>query len=195
MRLISARFVPEAVTVERGSTQRVELEVSCDRTGLNTDFGRLGIQVQLDPNRQLPAGVTTTLRGGVASSAPDFASFSCEGPTPDPELLVAHIAVDVTGDAGTDRRFDLRLIAFGGGPDEMPTRYAAGDWLAAQTAPVITGADAWTQALVSLAVPAEATYLLFEIYAYQDVINDGEGVEFAGHYADDAALVLRAAWP
>lgn len=100
----------------------------------------------------------------------------------------------VAGDAGTDRRFDLRILAFSGSPDELPTRYAAGDWLAERTATVNTGGEAWQQALASLRLPTSTSYLLFEIYAYEDVSNDAAD-EFAGHYADDASLVLTEVSP
>lgn len=95
----------------------------------------------------------------------------------------------VAGDAGPDRRFDLRLLAFAGSPAELPARYAAGDWLAERTTTVITGGETWQQALATLRLPPTTGYLLFEIYAFEDVANDATD-EFAGHYADDASLVL-----
>lgn len=95
----------------------------------------------------------------------------------------------IAGDAGTDRRFDLRVLAFAGSPDELPARYAAGNWLAERTTTLITDGEGWQQALASLRLPPSTGYLLFEIYAYEDVANDASA-EFAGHYADDASLVL-----
>ncbi|WP_341889829.1 hypothetical protein [Variovorax sp. YR752] len=95
----------------------------------------------------------------------------------------------VAGDASTDRRFDLRLLAFAGSPDELPARYAAADWLAERTTTLNTGGEDWQQALASLLLPPTTGYLLFEIYAFEDAANDATE-EFAGHYADDASLVL-----
>lgn len=96
----------------------------------------------------------------------------------------------VIGDASTDRRFDLRLIAFDGDAATVPARYAAGSWLAIQAASISTAGEQWEQALANLVLPAGTTFLLVEIYAYEDVVNDTTGSEFAGHYADDASLVL-----
>ncbi len=100
----------------------------------------------------------------------------------------------VVGDAATDRRFDLRVLAFAGSPDELPARYAAADWLAERTTTVNTGGESWQQALASLRLPPSTGYLLFEIYAFEDVANDATE-EFAGHYADDASLVLTELAP
>jgi len=94
------------------------------------------------------------------------------------------------GTEATDRRFDLRLIAFDGDPGTVPARYAASSWLALQAVSVATGGTEWQQALASLVLPAGTTFVLVEIYAYEDVVNDLSGQEFSGHYADDASLVL-----
>jgi hypothetical protein len=40
------------------------------------------------------------------------------------------------------------------------------------------------------ALPPGTTYLLVEIYAFEDVRNDAVLPEFDGHYADDISLVL-----
>lgn len=96
----------------------------------------------------------------------------------------------VVGTASTDRRFDLRLLAFDGLTSELPNRFAAGSWLAQQTTSLTTGGAQWQQALASMVLPPGTRYVLFEIYAYEDVSNEGTTAEFDGHYADDAALVM-----
>jgi hypothetical protein len=96
----------------------------------------------------------------------------------------------VAGGDQTDRRFDLRVMAFDGNPAELPARYAANSWLAEDTAPLISAPDSWRQVEASVLLPPAATYLLVEIYASEDVFNDGDGPEFSGHYADDVSLVL-----
>lgn len=98
----------------------------------------------------------------------------------------------VVGTASTDRRFDLRILAFDGPASELPARFAANSWLAEQTTSVTTGGAQWQQALASLVLPPGTRYLLFEIYAFEDVSNEGTTMEFDGHYADDAALVVTA---
>ena len=90
----------------------------------------------------------------------------------------------------TDRRFDLRVLAFDGEPAEVAARYVAGTWLAQQTATVDADPFRWQQVQASLVLPPTTTYVLVEIYAFEDVQNDAEGTEFAGHYADDISLVL-----
>ena len=90
----------------------------------------------------------------------------------------------------TDRRFDLRVLAFDGEPAEVAARYVAGTWLAQQTATVDADPFRWQQVQASLVLPPTTTYVLVEIYAFEDVQNDADGTEFAGHYADDVSLVL-----
>lgn len=97
----------------------------------------------------------------------------------------------VAGGAGTDRRFDLRLLAFDGPIAEVPARYTANRALAVAAAVVDTTALAWQQAALSLLLPPGTRHVLVEIYAYEDVRNDAVAPEFDGHYADDVALVLR----
>lgn len=97
----------------------------------------------------------------------------------------------VLGGAGTDRRFDLRVLAFDGPLSEVPTRYAANAALAVQAAVVDTTGAAWQQAALTLRLPPGTRHVLVEIYAFEDVRNDAVLPEFDGHYADDVALVLR----
>ena len=95
VRLLSARFVPASITVPRGSTSAVDLEVTCDRAGLDTPFGRLGIRVKLDPDGRLPAGVTGTMVNVGPLDSGGFALIPCTGAHPDPNLRIAHVAVQV----------------------------------------------------------------------------------------------------
>jgi hypothetical protein len=96
----------------------------------------------------------------------------------------------VTGDASVDRRFDIRLLAFSGTSAALPAAYAAGSQLAVQTGSILSSANAWEQATATMTLPPGTTLLLVEIYAFEDVANEGTPPEFAGHYADDISLVL-----
>jgi hypothetical protein len=96
----------------------------------------------------------------------------------------------VTGGELTDRRFDLRVMAFDGSPAELPARYDASAWLVEATGPLLSRANQWQRVGVELALPAATTYLLVEICASEDMFDDGAGAEFDGHYADDLSLVL-----
>lgn len=332
VKLITARFEPSEVTLVRGTTQRVQLQVTCDLEGLGTSFGRLDVQIRLDPDRTLPAGIQAVPLLGEEPDAEGWRGYRCIDPHPDPSLRAATIEVDLSSSADTsaadvtllavlrvepetpadapkdttlaelavrvrtppvpganllanpgfedqtaagglpaapgfwqgddhrtvaaendivpregarmlkfvatgaigstntvasqlwqtvdlrdqtaliaaggvradasawfnrivvgtttDRRFDLRLLAFDGNPAEVEARYVAGTWIAQQTATVDSEPFRWQQAQASLVLPPNTAYVLVEIYAFEDVQNDAEGTEFAGHYADEVSLVL-----
>lgn len=97
----------------------------------------------------------------------------------------------VTGGPNTDRRFDLRVLAFDTTDAGVPTRYQANSAMAVQAASVNTTGAAWQQASLSLVLPPQTRVVLVEIYAYEDVLNDAVAPEFDGHYADDVMLQLR----
>ena len=96
----------------------------------------------------------------------------------------------VVGDSTTDRRFDIRLLAFDVAAVDLPAAYVAGTQLAVQAASIQTVGNVWQQAALNMTLPAGTRLLLVEIYAFEDVLNDGTTPEFAGHYADDISLVL-----
>lgn len=96
----------------------------------------------------------------------------------------------VAGDPDTDRRFDIRLLAFSGSGAALPAAYSAGSQLAVQAGTILSNDNAWQQATAVMTLPAGTTLLLVEIYAYEDVANEGTSPELAGHYADDISLVL-----
>ncbi len=96
----------------------------------------------------------------------------------------------VTGGPNTDRRFDLRVLAFDTTDASVPMRYQANGALAVQAATVSTAGAAWQQASLSLVLPPLTRVVLVEIYAYEDVLNDAQAPEFDGHYADDVVLTL-----
>lgn len=97
----------------------------------------------------------------------------------------------VTGGPNTDRRFDLRVLAFDTTDAGVPMRYQANGALAVQAASVNTTGAAWQQASLSMVLPPLTRVVLVEIYAYEDVLNDAVAPEFDGHYADDVMLQLR----
>lgn len=96
----------------------------------------------------------------------------------------------VVGDTTTDRRFDIRLLAFNVAAADLPAAYVAGTQLAVQAASIQTTGNVWQQAALNMTLPAGTRLLLVEIYAFEDVLNEGTTPEFAGHYADDVSLVL-----
>jgi hypothetical protein len=101
VRLLNARFVPSSVNVPRGATRTVELEVTCDKAGLDTVFGRLGIRVKLDPLRTLPAGITATLVGAPAPDGEGFSLVPCNALHNDPNLRLAVLQVRIQAAVST----------------------------------------------------------------------------------------------
>ena len=96
----------------------------------------------------------------------------------------------VTGGPSTDRRFDLRVLAFDTTDAGVPTRYQANAALAVGATSVDTAGAAWQQGRLQLLLPPLTRVVLAEIYAYEDVLNDAQAPEFDGHYADDVVLTL-----
>lgn len=95
----------------------------------------------------------------------------------------------ISGDGGTDQRFDMRILAFSGAPASFPASYPppAGQIRGTQLASTGT---TWQKVDVTFDVlPVATRYVAVEIYAYEDVVDDVSN-EFHGHYADDASLVL-----
>ncbi|MBC7844245.1 MAG: hypothetical protein H7099_18180 [Gemmatimonadaceae bacterium] len=99
----------------------------------------------------------------------------------------------VAGGEATDDRFDLRLTSYRGVPAELPVSYVnpGGVRFHDDMTTVIVGAGVWTRASLDVLIPAGVRYLVVEIYAFENRVNDATFPEFAGHYADDVSLVLR----
>ncbi len=334
VRLVVAEFQPEATTLIVGSTTTLSLQVTADDDGLQSDFGRLGIRVKLDPHDMLPDGITavpldersrddegyyyydcdepaetagqsvvvvpvrftvdaafaptelallayvdiepisvndpspdsttdemsiTVVAGGFGTNLlsnpgfgdavttgglptgpgfwqgdvcrvvtaengiaprgePSMLKFGDTGTGPSPtlvscqqwqvvdlgpyaaEIAAGHVRATasiwcnrVAGDETTDRRFDLRVIAFGGSPATIAADYAASAWLDLGATTLSSAGAQWQSLDVGLTLPPTTTYVLVEVYAYEDVVNDATSPEFAGHYADDAVLMVNLA--
>lgn len=95
--------------------------------------------------------------------------------------------------SSVDRLFALDIMAFSGVPSEFPAKFVAGGWLAHRTAELVSDdlPATWERVSASLSLPPFTRYVVVQVYAFEDVVNDGVGaVEFAGHYADGASLKL-----
>jgi hypothetical protein len=92
--LLSARFTPSEVSVPRGGSAVVQLDVQCDYDALNALTNRLRIELTLDPQHRLPAGVTVTPLGGEPSGT-GAQRYRCDDATNDPALRAAHIGVRI----------------------------------------------------------------------------------------------------
>jgi hypothetical protein len=101
--LITARFAPSGLSVPRGATLTVDLEVLCDYNALLQ--GSLGIRGTLDPQHRLPDGLRATFVNppeitGSPIDANGVVHVPCAGSTGDPNLRVAHLPVRVEAAAG-----------------------------------------------------------------------------------------------
>lgn len=97
----------------------------------------------------------------------------------------------IAGDAETDTRFDLRVLAFSGTPAGFPADYPTPLGVFGDT--VYTTGNSWQQATAGGVLPAGTRYLAVEIYAFENIFDDATDPEFDGHYADDLSLVLSLA--
>ena len=52
------------------------------------------------------------------------------------------------------------------------------------------GLQTWEYGSVSLGLPSATDYLAVWVRAVENICDDGEGVEFDGHYADDITLTV-----
>ena len=94
----------------------------------------------------------------------------------------------VAGDR-TDRRFDLRILAMQDVPARFPAKYPPpADQIRAGTVQAMP--NGWQEVAVAFdPLPQGARSVAVEIYPWEDVQDDAAS-EFAGHYADDASLIL-----
>jgi len=95
VKLITARFVPASISAPRGSPVQVEFEVTCDRAGLETPFGRLGVEVKFDPDANLPAGINVAPQGGSEPDAEGFRRYPCNAPGADADQRMAHVMLQI----------------------------------------------------------------------------------------------------
>src|SRR5262247_1941895 len=95
VKLLTARFVPSSVSAARSSAGSSQLEITCDRAGLDTTFGRLGVEIKLDPDKRLPAGISAELLG-LPPDADGFSRTACNSPGSTDELRKATLPVRVS---------------------------------------------------------------------------------------------------
>ena len=93
----------------------------------------------------------------------------------------------VAGDAQTDTRFFISLTAFSGGAGGYPSGQ-----LATQFTEIFSDADtlSWEEAMVSLLLPTNTSYLSISVSASENIFNDNTSPEFEGHYADSLSLSI-----
>lgn len=95
----------------------------------------------------------------------------------------------IEGDAETAKTFTLFLWAFDGPLSELPSKYkqVPGE-LAAENKQVMVEEVGWEEVSVTMDVPAETDYVLFELIVNELVPKDN--MEFDGQFADAASLTV-----
>jgi hypothetical protein len=101
----------------------------------------------------------------------------------------------VAGDDLTDNEFSLRVLAYDGLPADFPLEL--NEWIARSDATLFSDSDVttWEAMSVEMLVPANTYYLAVYVAARENVFNNGDGLEFDGHYCDEVSLEVRAAVP
>lgn len=146
--------------------------------------------------RFLATGATGASAAGVSGQQWQIVDISSLASAIDSANVVATAQAWVyrfDGGEATDDRFDVRLTSYRGLPAEFPASYVSpgGVRFHDDVATVIVGAGVWTRASVDVLIPPGVRYLVVEISAHENHYNDASSPEFAGHFVDDASLVLR----
>lgn len=92
----------------------------------------------------------------------------------------------VQGDSQTDTSQGISLYAFKGNMWDLKNSIGYG--LSVRTDGDVS---TWEEAAGTWRLPTDTKYLAVELFAYENVKNDGTFPEFDGHYADDAFVAIR----
>ena len=95
----------------------------------------------------------------------------------------------VAGDARTDTQFGLTLLAHSGSPAQHARLKEP---IRLEYAVIITDGNpgTWEKLSAGIPLPANTGFLAIQLMAVEDICNDAAGVEFHGHYVDDAFLTV-----
>jgi hypothetical protein len=98
----------------------------------------------------------------------------------------------IAGDAKTDTLLGMSLIAYRGQQRQHFSLSQAKGAIARNGAVIHTDANpaTWQKLATSMALPKNTTFLVIQIQAVENIFNDRAGVEYHGHYADDAFVTL-----
>ena len=100
----------------------------------------------------------------------------------------------VAGDAETDTRFDVQLWAFPGDAANFRTDWRNAEYTTVTAAVMLEDADpsTWSCLTEEMLIPAGTGYVVLELVAQENVMNDSSGSEFDGHYVDDVEVRIEA---
>lgn len=100
----------------------------------------------------------------------------------------------VLGDAQTDTKFGLNIMAYDGLPSTFPSRFATSGYDSALSYNYEDNfyADSlhetWEMVNVTLNLPANTTFLVINLAVGENVYNDISYPEFDGHFVDNVSL-------
>jgi hypothetical protein len=89
----------------------------------------------------------------------------------------------------TDTEFDVVIAAHSGTPESSP---GLPDSLVYEIGSLISDSNpaTWEEASVELPISPDADFLQVTLSAIENIVANSEGVEFDGHFADDASLIV-----
>lgn len=96
----------------------------------------------------------------------------------------------VAGDAQTDTRFDVGILAYSGAPSSFPS--IKGSPLAFASNPLYTdGAPStWERTEAQLILPTNTDFIAVGVYVGEDIYDDISAPEFDGHFADSVSVEI-----
>lgn len=95
----------------------------------------------------------------------------------------------VAGNAATDTQFVAGIGAYAGECSSFPSQWQRTELIYGDNA-ITTDDDplTWERLRVNVVLPVDTEFIAVHLRAHEDVWNDLIGLEFHGHYADDALL-------
>lgn len=87
-----------------------------------------------------------------------------------------------------DTEFDINIRAYSG----TPASFLLNGQIADSVGIILSDDDpqTWEMATTSLTLPAATTYIAVLVVATENILDDADGPEFYGHYADSVSLVV-----
>lgn len=110
-------------------------------------------------------------------------------------LVIASCKVNrIVGDEETDTKFGLRILSYAGLPGSFPEQYQNTE-LAEEYRYIFTDSapDTWETITLEMLLPPGSDFILIEVYATENICNDGSDPEFDGHYADGVIVDISSA--
>jgi len=102
----------------------------------------------------------------------------------------------VAGDAQTDTKFGIGILAYDGSPSTFPSRFSASTYNSAITYDHVKNfysdglLGTWEKCEMTLNLPTNTTFIVVNLNLAEEVYNDPSYPEFDGHFADNVSLEI-----